>query len=48
METQANEKPNFDRTFFIVDRSKLKEETDELRNAIAVYMPETDLKRVSS
>ena len=35
-----------ERVFFVVDRSKLKEETDELRNAIVVYMPKSDLKKV--
>ena len=35
-----------ERVFFVVDRTKLKEETDEFRNAIVVYMPKSDLKKV--
>ena len=37
-----------DRVFFIVDRTRLMQETDELKDAIVVYRPENDLKKVSS
>lgn len=37
-----------ERVFFIVDRSRLKEETDELKDAVVVYVPEGDLKKVSA
>ena len=39
-------KPQFDRVFFIVDRTRLKDERDELKNAIVVYIPERDLSKV--
>lgn len=39
-------KQGIERIFFIVDRSRLKEESDELKNAIVVYIPENDLKKV--
>ena len=35
-----------DRTFFIVDRSRMVKETDELKDAIVVYRPESDLRKV--
>lgn len=35
-----------DRIFFIVDRSRMVKETDELKDAIVVYHPESDLKKV--
>lgn len=35
-----------DRTFFIVDLTRLERETDTLENATVVYRPEADLKRV--
>jgi hypothetical protein len=38
-------KPIPERVFFIVDRSKLKKETDEFKDAIVVYVPEGDLKK---
>ena len=36
-----------ERTFFIVDLSRLKQEGDTLVNAMVVYTPEADLKKVS-
>ena len=39
-------KLQFDRVFFIVDRTRLKDEKDELKNAIVVYIPEKDLSKV--
>lgn len=35
-----------DRIFFIVDRTRLMAETDELKDAIVVYHPESDLRKV--
>ena len=37
---------HLDRTFFIVDLYRLCHETDTLQNALAVYKPEADLRRV--
>lgn len=39
-------KPSPERVFFIVDRSRLKEETDEFKDAVVVYVPDGDLKKV--
>ena len=39
-------KLHIDRVFFIVDRTRLKDERDELKNALVVYMPEKDLSKV--
>lgn len=39
-------KPPPERVFFIVDRSRLKEETDEFKDAVVVYIPDGDLKKV--
>lgn len=36
-----------DRTLFVVDLSRLKEERDTLENALVLYRPEADLKKVS-
>ena len=36
-----------DRTLFVVDLSRLKAEKDTLENALVVYRPEADLKKVS-
>ncbi|XP_019854830.1 PREDICTED: uncharacterized protein LOC109583798 [Amphimedon queenslandica] len=38
-------KPSPERVFFIVDRSRLKEETDEFKDAVVVYVPDGDLKK---
>lgn len=38
---------HFDRTFFIADLYRLCRETDTLQNALVVYKPEADLRRVS-
>ena len=35
-----------DRTFFVADLSRLRQEGDTLVNAMVVYSPEADLKRV--
>ena len=35
-----------DRTFFVADLSRLRQEGDTLVNAMVVYTPEADLKRV--
>lgn len=35
-----------DRTLFVVDLSRLKEERDTLENALVLYRPEADLKKV--
>lgn len=35
-----------ERVFFIVDQSRLKDERDELKDAVVVYMPDGDLKKV--
>ena len=42
----GNTKQSAERVFFIVDRTRLKEETDELKNAIVVYVPEVELQKV--
>ena len=42
----AKDSSKLERVFFIVDRTKLSQETDELKDAIVVYRPEADLKRV--
>lgn len=38
---------HLDRTFFIADLYRLCRETDTLQNALVVYKPEADLRRVS-
>ena len=35
-----------DRTFFVVDLSRLKAERDTLENALVLYRPEADIKKV--
>ena len=35
-----------DRTFFVADLSRLRQEGDTLLNAMVVYTPEADLRRV--
>ena len=35
-----------ERTFFVVDLSRLKQEGDTLTSAMVVYRPEADLKKV--
>lgn len=35
-----------DRTFFVVDLSRLKAERDTLENALVFYRPEADIKKV--
>lgn len=42
----ASTKQSAERVFFIVDRTRLKEETDELKNAIVVYVPDVELQKV--
>jgi len=37
---------NIDRTFFLLDLHRLRSEGDTLENALVVYRPEADLKRV--
>lgn len=37
----------YERTFFIVDLSRLRDESDTLENAIVVYRPAADLKKVA-
>ena len=35
-----------DRTLFVVDLARLKEERDTLENALVLYRPEADIKKV--
>lgn len=42
-----NVHPNMERTLFMVDLSRLKEERDTLENALVLYIPEADIKKVS-
>lgn len=44
--TTRGESSKQERTFFIVNRQKLMKETDELKDAIVVYRPQSDLKKV--
>lgn len=46
MEDTSTSKVVTERVFFIVDRTRLKDEKDELKNAIVVYIPEKDLSKV--
>ena len=42
----GNTKQSAERVFFIVDRTRLKEETDELKDAIVMYVPDGELQKV--
>ena len=53
----ANKEPDYvyatttvqpDRTLFVVDLSRLKAERDTLENALVLYRPEADIKKVST
>ena len=53
MDTAARDKEpvyttttSIDRTFFLLDLHRLRSEGDTLENALVVYRPEADLKRV--